>query len=136
MPLTAYIEKKILDNVFSQVAMPAIATLYVGLSTTTPAGDGTGVTEPSGNAYARVAVTNNATNFPAATGTTNGSKANGTTITFPTATGAWGTVTYVVFYDAAAAGNLVAFGALTTSKAISNLDTASFNASDFTITLT
>lgn len=46
-------------------------------------------TEVSGSAYARVAVTNNATNFPAAA---SGAKANGAAIEFPEATGSWGTL--------------------------------------------
>lgn len=50
--------------------------MYVGLCTDV-AEDGTITGEPSGSSYARVAVTNNATNFPAASG---GSKANGATI--------------------------------------------------------
>ncbi|MBN9393105.1 MAG: hypothetical protein J0I20_34045 [Chloroflexi bacterium] len=45
-------------------------------------GDGT-FTEASGGSYARVAQTNNSTNFPAASG---GSKSNGTTVTFVQAT--------------------------------------------------
>lgn len=43
------------------------ATWYVGLLTGIPvSADGSGYTEPGGTAYARQAVTNNATNFPAA----------------------------------------------------------------------
>ncbi len=71
----------------------------LGLSTNTL--DDTGVTgEPSGGGYARLTITNNATNFPAATtvaGVT--SKVNGATFTFPTATGSWGTVRHWFLYD-------------------------------------
>jgi hypothetical protein len=68
----------------------APATWYVGLSTTTPNEDGTGFTEPVGGSYARVAVTNNTTNWPAAT-TSSGvtSKANGTVIQFTNPTGTY-----------------------------------------------
>jgi hypothetical protein len=55
-----------LDSRFGSVAVAIPATYYVGLSTTTPTNTGTNVTEPAGGSYARVAVTNNATNFPAA----------------------------------------------------------------------
>jgi hypothetical protein len=45
---------------------------------------------------------------------------NNIAITFPTATGSWGTVTYFGIYDASTAGNLVGYGALTSSQTISS----------------
>ena len=65
-------EKLIADSQFGAGAVTiatvtyAPATWYFGLSTTTPNDDGTGFTEPSGGGYARVAKTNDATNFPGA----------------------------------------------------------------------
>lgn len=44
----------------------APGTWYAGLSTTRSNADGTNFTEPSGGGYLRVAMANNATNFPAA----------------------------------------------------------------------
>lgn len=133
LSFTDYTENRILNQQFGSVALTVAATLYFGLSTSTINDDGTGVTEPVGNGYARVAVTNNATNFP---NTTTGSKSNGTEIAFPTASGAWGTVTHFFISDAASAGNMIAYGALTTAKTIGNGDTARFAASSLTITLT
>ena len=106
---TSYFENVILDAMLGDNAganMPA--TVYVALFTSTP-DDGGGGTEvsTSGTGYARVAVTNNSTNWPAATG---GIKSNGTTITFPTATDSWGQVSYVAVYDAATAGNMLLWG--------------------------
>ncbi len=112
-----------LDARFGAVASSAPATYYVGLSTTTPTNTGSNITEPSGNAYARVAVTNNTTNWPAAASR---SKSNGTTITFPTATGSWGTVTHFVLFDAATAGNMRAWGALTASQSVASGATPDF----------
>lgn len=126
-----YLENKVLDHLFGGTAYSAPATVYVALFTITP-GDAGGGTEVTGNNYSRVAVTNNGTNFPAASG---GSKSNGTTITFPTASGAWGTVVAVGIFDAANAGNLLAWASLNTSKTIGSGDTASFPASSLTITL-
>ena len=108
------------------------ATLYCALSTSTPTSSGSGFTEPVGNGYARVAVTNNATNFPAAASKT---KHNGTTITFPAATGAgWGTITWAGWYDAASGGNFRGAGPLGTAKTVASGDTLSFAASAFTAT--
>lgn len=75
----------------SQFGSGTPATWYIGLSTTQPNDDGTGFTEPVGGSYARKAVTNNVTNWPAAA-TVGGvtTKANGTKITFVDPTGTWG----------------------------------------------
>lgn len=131
MPLTTTLENALLDSYLGAVAYNAPATLYFGLSTTTPAKDGTGVTEPSGGGYARVSVTNNTSNFPAASG---GSKANGSTITWPQATASWGDVTYLVVYDASANGNLLEFVSLgATAQTISSGNTPSFANGQFTL---
>ena len=99
------------------------ATLYCALSTSTPASSGSGFTEPVGNGYARVAVTNNATNFPAAASKT---KNCAIAITFPAATGSWGTITWAGWYDAASGGNFRGAGPLGTAKTVGAADTLSF----------
>lgn len=98
-----------LDVRFGGATSSAPATYYVGLSTTAPANDGTGITEPVGNGYARVSVANNATSFPAASSR---AKSNGVVITFPTPTAAWGTVGWFVLMDASTAGAMHAWGQL------------------------
>lgn len=128
-----FLELELLDHVFGNAAYTAPATLYVSLFTATPSDSGGG-TEVTGNAYARVAVTNNATNFPAASA---GSKSNGTAITFPQATpSGWGVVTQFGIHDASTAGNLLAWGDLTASKTVDALDTVSFAIGALVITLT
>lgn len=73
----------------------APTTWYFGLSTTVPNDDGSNFTEPVGSAYARVAMVNNATNFPGgATVAGVTTKSNGTAITWPNPTGLWGTVLF------------------------------------------
>lgn len=129
-----YLEAKVLAHVLGNTAYTAPATLYVSLFTVTPS-DAGGGTEVTGGSYARVAVTNNTTNFPAPTGTSPTTSANGTAITFPAPTANWGTVVAFGIHDAASAGNLLYWGALTTSKTINNGDAApSFAASALTIT--
>lgn len=133
-----YLEKAILDYLLGGVALASAGTVYIALSTAaySDAATGASMTEVSATstAYARVAVTNNTTNWPAATGTSPASKANGAAFTFPTATGSWGTVTSFYIVDAASAGNILYGGDLTTSKAIASGDTATFAASSITIT--
>jgi hypothetical protein len=114
----------LLDLYFSKASNSSVpATLYVALSTTLPTNTGTNVTEPVGNAYARVSVTNNSTNFPAASAR---AKSNGTDVVFPTATGSWGTITHFALYDALTAGTFVAWGALTVPVSVINSATVTF----------
>lgn len=127
-----FLENELLDHVFGNAAYSAPATLYVGLYTVAPTDSGGG-TEVTGGSYARVSVTNNATNFPAASG---GAKANGTAVTFVQATANWGNVVAFGIFDASSAGNLLAWADLTAAKDVDNGDTASFAVGDIDITLT
>jgi len=134
-----YLEKKILDYLLGNVTDFRSSTVYIALSTAaySDASTGASMTEVSNsNAYARVAVTNDATNWPAATGTSPASKSNGAAFTFPAATGSWGTVTsfYIVDSGTYGAGNVLYGGDLTASKAIASGDTATFASSAITIT--
>lgn len=133
MSASNYLEDKVLDYVFSGAAFSSPATVYISLHTADPVE--TGTNEVSGNAYARVAVTNNATNWPAAS-TPGGVKANGIAINWPTPTPAgWGTVTHFGIWDAATTGNFLVGGALGTSKTINAGDTVSAAISALTITM-
>lgn len=126
-----YLENKLLDHVLGGPDYTRPATVYVALFTVAPT-DAGGGTEVTSNAYARVAVTNNATNFPAASG---GAKSNGTVISFPTPTpGGWGTVVAVGIYDASSGGNLLKWGDLAAAKAINAGDPVSFPIGDLDFT--
>jgi hypothetical protein len=108
----------------SQFGSGTPVTWYLGLSTTTPNEDGTGFTEPSGGAYARVAVTNNATNFPAAA-TSSGvtTKVTGTDIVFTNPTGLWGQITYYGWYTVSSGGTPEYTAPLDTPVAVSSGNT-------------
>lgn len=80
--------------------------------------------EPSGNAYARVSFASNVTNFPASVrvaATPGLQKTTGAAITFPQATGSWGTVAGFLIGDNATpgSGNLFYFGVLNGAQTIS-----------------
>lgn len=121
-----YLENALLNATLRNVAYTSAATVYVGLHTTATGDDDSG-TQVSGSGYARTAATFSA---PAS-----GSTSNSATVTFPTATGSWGTVTHFGVYDAVSAGNLLYWGALTTSKTVDNGDVFTFPASNLTVTL-
>jgi len=124
-----YWENKILDHIFGKGSYTP-PTIYVGLSTADPTDDGSGLAEPSSNGYARVQTS--ASDWNAAS---NGSLDNAGDITFAQATGNWGTITHFALFDAATSGNMLAHGALSQSKAISESDTARFEAGDLDISL-
>lgn len=126
-----YAENKMLDHVFGGADFARPATLYIGLSTTTITDAGGNITEP-GNGYARVAVTNNTTNFPAASA---GAKSNGAPITFPAATGSWGTILDFFIADAASGGNIIAYGTLNASQAVASGETINFAVGALSISL-
>jgi hypothetical protein len=120
----------VLDALFGKVTPSTVpATLYFALFTATPNAAGGG-TEVTGGSYARVAVTNNNTNFPA---TSAQNKTNGTAIAFPASTAAWGTVVAWGVYDASSGGNLWAYGPLT-SVTLNNGDTAQWPIGFFDLT--
>lgn len=124
-----YWENEVLDHLFSKGSYTP-PTIYVGLSTADPGDNGAGLSEPSGNGYART---------PTAAGDWNAAAAglldNATIITFDAATGDWGTLTHFALFDAAVSGNMLAHGALTQAKTIGSGDTARIPAGDLHVTL-
>lgn len=133
-----FLEKAILNYLYSATALTPGASIYIALSTAlySEAATGASMTEVSatGTGYARVAVTRNTTNFPNATGNSPASQQNGTAQTFPTATASWGNIKSFYFVDAASGGNVYHGGDLTTAKDIATGDTATFAALALTTT--
>lgn len=127
MSFSNYLETKVLDHVFGGIAYTAPGTLYLGLHTSNPAEDDSGTeVSTSGTAYARQTV---------AFTTSGDTTSNTAAVEYPTATASYGTVSHVGVYDASTAGNLLAYGALTTSKAIATGDVLRIPAGDLDITL-
>lgn len=130
-----YLEDKVLDHVLNSPgsSYTAPSTLYLGLFTNTSGSAatnleaGTLTDEISGNSYARKSVT-----FGSASG---GSCSTDATVTFDAATGNWGTVTHLAVLDASTSGNVLFWGALTTSKLIESGDTMQFVANNITVSL-
>lgn len=117
--ITNYSANKILQALCGKVSTISLGpTAYVGLSTTAPTAVGENVTEPSGNGYARVMLGNYNQSYTQKMGNpANGAIENAEIIYYPEATGSWGTITHFCIYDAQLGGNLLAYGALTTSIA-------------------
>lgn len=131
---TDYLEAALLDHILGGPDYERPSSVYVALSTTAPDDDGSGFTEPAGGGYARVAVTNNATNWPAAEGDPT-TKSNGDVIAFPQATDAWGTVTHFGIFDDTTGGNLLMSGPLDNPREVLFGDLVSFLAGEIKVTL-
>ncbi len=129
--LSDHLENKLLDHLLGGGDYTPAATHYIALYTAAPSDSGGG-TEVSGGGYARAAVTNNLSNWPAAS---DGAKSNGSVVTFPTASASWGTVTHFGIRDASSGGNLLAWGALTSSALVDTGDTISFDEGGLAISL-
>ena len=109
MSKSNYLELQVLDAVLGAVAYTPPATVYFALYSATPgdAGGGTELTTGTSPGYARVAVTNNATNFPAASA---GAKTVGVDVTFPTNSSggaAWLAAVAWAILDASTGGNFL-----------------------------
>ena len=132
-----YLENKVLDHVLTATAYTQPGGRWLALFNNTSgnaganleAGTLTDETSTSGTAYARKAVT-----FAAAS---SGSSATNATVTFDAATSSWGTITHVAVMDGstAGAGNVLFWGAVTTSKTIDSGDTFQVTSGNLTISL-
>jgi hypothetical protein len=125
--ISNYLENALLNATLRNTTYTSPATVYAGLFTTDPTDAGTG-SEVSGGSYARKAITFAA---PSNGVTTNSAAA----CEFDQATGSWGTITHFAIFDALTTGNMLYYGALTTSKTISSGDVFKFATSSVTVTL-
>lgn len=130
--LSDFAENELLDHLLGAATYTPPVTVHLALFTVAPT-DAGGGTEVTGGSYVRLAVTNNATNFPAASG---GAKSNGVTLDFIAATAGWGTIVAYAMFDAASAGNMLGWADLASSVTINNGDTFRFAAGDLDYSLT
>ena len=136
--LSDFASHELLDHLFGgntagNVYTPP-TTLHIGLGTGVAGTDRDTAfaSEVTGNNYSRASVANTTANWSAAAGT---NKTNAAAITFPQASGSWGTITQFGVFDAATNGNLIAWGDLTTAKAVGANDTFSFGVGQLTFGL-
>jgi len=125
---------KVNDYIFGQIIYTPSPIIYVALAIGAVAESDTGLTFLEANyvGYQRVAITNNATAFPAAV---DGVKSNGVEFRFPTSQGVDNTIQELIFCDAATGGNIIGGGAITTPKTFTTGDRPVFEANSVTITV-
>lgn len=120
-----YLEDAVLNHVFRNTALTSPASVHLALFTTLPTDSAAG-TEVAGNNYGREAIT-----FGAPSG---GAIANTVAVSFNAIGGNFGTVTAVGIYDAATAGNMLAWADITDAT-VNDGDTLTFAIGDIDVTL-
>ena len=127
MSLSNTFETRVLTWLLTGDAVTRPSSFYVALFTSNPDEDASGTeVSTSGTAYARQSVS-----FTVSGNTASNSAA----IEFPTATASYGTVTHIGVFDASTAGNLIAYAALSTSKAIDTGDVLRISSAELDVTL-
>ena len=124
--ISNYLENALINVTLRNTAYTTPTLVYVGLYTSDPTDANTG-TEVSGGSYARQSVTFGAPS--------NGVTTNSADVTFPTATGSWGTVGWIGILDASTAGNLLYHTPLDASKTIASGDIFKISTSNLSVTL-
>ena len=124
--MSNYLENALINGTIRGTTYTAPTTVYVGLYTSDPTDANTG-TEVSGGSYARQSAT-----FAAPS---NGASVTNADITFPQATGSWGTVGWIGILDASTSGNLLYHTALDTSKPIDSGDIFKIDSGNLSVTL-
>jgi len=121
-----FLENALINATLRATTYTSPATVYVSLYTSDPTDADSG-TEVSGGSYARTSVTFDAPS--------NGVTQNSADVTFPTATGSWGTVSHIGVHDASTSGNLLFHTPLDTAKTIDSGDIFKIETGNLTVTL-
>ena len=130
MAKSTYERNRALNGRYGDGTYAKAATVYVALFTSAP-GVGGGGTEVAGGSYGRVAVTNDAANFP---DPVNGVTSNANAIAFAQATSAWGTITHGATFDALAGGNMLDFAGFAAPQTVQNLGQFTIQPGQFVLT--
>lgn len=123
--LSVAMSNEVLDHLLGVGSYSPPATVYLGFSTANPLDDFSALAEPSGYNYQRTAITFN----------TAASRqiVQGTKVTFPQASGAWGDLTHWGLFTAQTGGFGMARGALTSTLSIGSGEIAEVAAGEVVV---
>lgn len=124
--MSNYLENALINATLRNTSYTSPAAVYISLHTADPTDAGSG-TEVSGNAYIRQSATFGAPS--------NGVSTTTSDITFPQATGLWGTIGWIAIWNAQTTGNMLYHTALDTSKSIDTGDIFKIASGSLTVTL-
>lgn len=134
--MSNYLEGQVFTHIFGTASFTKPAALAVALTTVAPTDTSTGATITevgNSNNYSRVSLNPDDANWTVSSG----SASNAVEIAFPQASGSWGTVTHVVILDSAThgAGNVMFYGSLSVSKAVTSGDVVKIPIGSLALTL-
>jgi hypothetical protein len=124
--MSNYLENALINVTLRNTSYTSPAAVYISLHTADPTDAGSG-TEVSGGSYARQSATFGAPS--------NGVSTTTADISFPQASGSWGTIGWIGIWDASTSGNMLYHTALDVSKAIDTGDIFKIAAGSLTVTL-
>lgn len=130
---TDYLENELVKHIFRTGSFTKPSNLYIALFTAAPS-DAGGGTEVTATGYSRVANNPLDANWAATSGT-NGVTSNVGAINFGTWSTGPTTVTHFAIMDASTSGNMLIWGALTSSKTVNAGDSFSIPAGSLTVTV-
>lgn len=137
-----YLETAILNHILGKTTFTATSNLWLGLWDSSDGelddlSDGTsdGEIDTSGTGYARKLIANDTVTWGDALEVPDNTRKNAIEITFPTATGTWGStsVDQIAILDASSGGNILYWSDLAVPKIITSGDTLRFNIGDISI---
>ena len=143
MSLTNAAARRLLNSLFGGASpnSPNFGALTSGithigaaLDTGTPTEAGANFNEPSGDGYARVALSL-PSEFANATDADPSVITNASAISFPEATGTWGSVTHIGFFTASSGGTLLLIAELTSPRTIDSGDILNFASGSISVSL-
>jgi hypothetical protein len=128
--ISTYLANALLDHVFKNTAYTQPTHIYLALSTANPTDTGSGLAEPSENNYSR-------TQFDTWNTASGGHIDNNGVITCPQASGSWGAISHTALTDngTRAAGNVLIYSTLGTTRNIGTNDTATYASGALDITM-
>lgn len=124
--MSNHLKNALINATLRNTSYTSPTTVYISLHTADPTDAGTG-TEVSGGSYIRQSAT-----FAAPS---NGASASNADVTFPQATGNWGTIGWIGIWDAQTTGNMLYHTALDASKTIDTGDIFKIASGSLTVTL-
>lgn len=126
---TRYGRKLVLDQAFGRVSWTFPTNVYAALFTADPTELGAQTSEITQGGYARVEISDKMADAVLATGVIT----NSAEIAWSDATEDWPEITHIGIMDASSSGNMIYFGAATTSRTVSEGDNFKIRIGQLTI---
>ncbi len=131
MPMTSYLEKKLIDHALGLAAYTIPTTVYASLHTLSPGQAGSFASEVTtvSSGYLRATLTSKMNACDPVTGIS----ANNANVLYGPALIDWGTITYIAISDAISGGNMLMYGALSVAQTTPIGESIQFSVGQFVV---